>query len=82
MDVFCKQRTLIEVSKTMNANSIAEEFICPLSQTLPEDPVIAEDGFFYERRYIEHYIAESTDRSLYLAPVIRWLRWSMCAVLW
>ena len=30
-------------------NAIAKEFICPITQELPVDPVIAKDGKIYER---------------------------------
>ena len=30
-------------------NDIAKEFICPITQELPVDPVIAKDGKIYER---------------------------------
>ena len=31
---------------------VPEDFICPISQILMEDPVIADDGFTYERKAI------------------------------
>ena len=32
---------------------MADEWICPITQELPVDPVMAEDGRFYERNAIE-----------------------------
>ena len=39
-------------------NSIADEWVCPISQELPIDPVMAEDGKIYERAAIAKWIAE------------------------
>lgn len=42
-----------------NSNNIANEvFLCPISNTLPLDPVTAEDGITYERSAIEKLIRE------------------------
>ena len=34
-------------------NSIADEWLCPITQELPINPVMAEDGKIYERAAIE-----------------------------
>ena len=39
--------------------AIAEPFICPITQELPVDPVIAEDGLTYERKDIEQWLGRS-----------------------
>jgi len=39
-------------------NSIADEWVCPISQALPLDPVMAEDGKIYERAAIAKWLAE------------------------
>ena len=39
-------------------NSIADEFLCPISQELPIDPVMAEDGKIYERTDIAKWLGE------------------------
>jgi TPR repeat protein len=39
--------------------AIAEPFICPITQELPVDPVIAEDGLTYERKDIEQWLGQS-----------------------
>ena len=39
-------------------NSIADEWVCPISQELPIDPVMAEDGKIYERAAIAKWLAE------------------------
>ena len=36
-------------------DSMADEWICPITQELPVDPVMAEDGRFYERSAIEQW---------------------------
>lgn len=36
------------------------EWICPISQELMKDPVIADDGFSYERTSIENWFKTST----------------------
>ena len=38
--------------------SIADEFLCPITQELPVDPVTAEDGKIYERTAIETWLQE------------------------
>ena len=37
----------------------ADEFLCPITQELPVDPVIAEDGHIYERSAIGQWLARS-----------------------
>ncbi len=46
--------------------SVAEEWVCPITQELPLDPVTAEDGRVYERNAIESWMSElqSTGRPL------------------
>ena len=39
-------------------NSIADEWVCPISQELPIDPVMAEDGKIYERADIAKWLGE------------------------
>lgn len=36
----------------------ADDFLCPISQELPVDPVVAEDGRIYERTEIERHIEQ------------------------
>ena len=43
-------------------NSVADEFMCPITQELPVDPVTAEDGKIYERSAIETWL-ETNQRS-------------------
>ena len=39
-------------------NSIADEWVCPITQELPIDPVMAEDGKIYERADIAKWLGE------------------------
>ena len=39
-------------------NSMADEYLCPITQELPVDPVMAEDGRFYERWAIEEWLGK------------------------
>jgi hypothetical protein len=41
----------------MDPNSLAKEFMCPICNMLPFDPVIAEDGFVYDKECIDKFIA-------------------------
>ena len=36
---------------------VPDEFICPISFELMVDPVIAEDGYTYERHHYERWVA-------------------------
>jgi hypothetical protein len=37
----------------------AAEFLCPITQELPIDPVTAEDGHVYERSAIEEWLEQN-----------------------
>ena len=39
-------------------NSVADEYLCPITQELPIEPVMAEDGKFYERWAIEEWLGK------------------------
>ena len=39
-------------------NSVADEYLCPITQELPIVPVMAEDGKFYERWAIEEWLSK------------------------
>ena len=45
------------------ANFLPKEFVCPITQELLEDPVIAEDGFSYERIAMERWFSTGKTRS-------------------
>ncbi|XP_063789746.1 WD repeat, SAM and U-box domain-containing protein 1 [Pseudophryne corroboree] len=39
------------------ASSIPDEFLCPITWEIMQDPVIASDGYSYERKAIENWIS-------------------------
>ena len=39
------------------------DFCCPLSHQLIEDPVVAADGFTYERSWVEDYLQRQPGKS-------------------
>ena len=45
-------------------DEMAEEFICPITQELPLDPCIAEDGRIYERAAIESWMQQRAGQEL------------------
>ena len=47
----------LEAKRCKNVmNSLADEYICPITQELPLEPVIAEDGKVYEKGAIEEWL--------------------------
>jgi hypothetical protein len=53
-----------EASKKMrkSINDVAADLVCPITQELPIDPVIAEDGKIYERNAILEWFSEKGAR--------------------
>lgn len=48
---------------------VADEYTCPITLTLPTDPVTAEDGHHYERKAIEEWIVKSkSDNGIVKSP--------------
>ena len=45
-------------------SDMLEEFQCPITFSLPDDPVMAEDGKVYERAAIEAWLARTADRKV------------------
>ena len=41
------------------SNEVSETFICPITQQIIEDPVIAADGHTYERKAIEGWLSHN-----------------------
>ena len=53
----------VEAKKYKSAlDTMADEFICPITSELPLDPVTAEDGRVYERSAIEKWFAQRPER--------------------
>ncbi|XP_053732149.1 WD repeat, SAM and U-box domain-containing protein 1-like isoform X1 [Synchiropus splendidus] len=54
----------VQALKAEHSNSdFPDEFLCPISRELMKDPVIAEDGYSYERESIESWIKGQNKRS-------------------
>ncbi|GJP82637.1 hypothetical protein CLOP_g12870 [Closterium sp. NIES-67] len=49
-----------EAEKRRRCPGQDEKLMCPLSKTRMQDPVIAPDGYTYERRFIEDWLKENT----------------------
>ena len=56
---------------TSLASDVAEELLCPISQTLPLDPVIAEDGHLYDRPAILRWLCAKERSPMTNAPMGR-----------
>jgi hypothetical protein len=50
---------------------VPEEFICPITQEVMDDPVIATDGFTYERRSIESWLTKCKTSPITREPLSR-----------
>ena len=44
----------------LTLDSVADEYLCPITLELPYDPVMAEDGNVYERSAAERHISETS----------------------
>lgn len=47
----------------MDNGEIEESFLCPISQNIMQNPVLAEDGFCYEKKIIEDWFNRGKDTS-------------------
>ena len=47
---------------------LSESYICPIGQTILEDPVVADDGQTYERKYIIEWMKKSNTSPLTNEP--------------
>ena len=57
--------TAAESKRYRNAiEEMAEEFVCPITQELPVDPVMAQDGRIYEKKAVEDWIASKRGQPL------------------
>ena len=54
-EVTPRTHTEPEPARAEHAPEPPDEFICPISHELMEDPVLASDGHAYERRVIERW---------------------------
>ncbi|NWR99686.1 WSDU1 protein, partial [Motacilla alba] len=46
-----------ELRMTMTSVSVPDEFLCPITRELMNDPVIATDGYSYEREAMENWLS-------------------------
>ena len=49
----------IDIPNNIEENDIPDEFKCPISKSIMEDPVIAADGFTYDRNFMETHLRNS-----------------------
>ena len=52
-------------------NKVPNEFLCPISMELMEDPVLCEDGQTYERRHIMEWLQRSPTSPITRQPMGR-----------
>ena len=50
--------------KKMRIEDVPDELKCPITKRLMEDPVVASDGWTYERTAVEEYLRERRDSPL------------------
>ena len=57
-DAAAAEAATAEAKKFKSAiDTLADEFLCPITSELPVDPVMAEDGRVYERKAIKEWFA-------------------------
>lgn len=61
------------VSQVKSEKKTPDSFICPITQELMNDPVIAEDGHTYERSAISAWLEKSTDSPITREPISKHL---------
>ncbi len=65
-----RKRTRAEAAAAAAADDrLASEWLCPITQELPTDPVIAQDGRCYERLAIQQWFDQRPDDATALSPV-------------
>ncbi|CAF4197825.1 unnamed protein product, partial [Rotaria magnacalcarata] len=57
-----KEKHAIQLEKTLHQAMLLDNLVCPIALTIFTDPVIAADGFTYERSAIERWLTNN-DRS-------------------
>lgn len=55
--------------KVQDSEDMLAEYLCPITQELPVDPVVAEDGQCYERSAIEAWIKKNVPLRDFKSPV-------------
>ncbi len=55
----------------MDINSVAYEFLCPICRCLPSDPVIAGDGFIYDRDCLHQFVRDKSNTNDIISPMTK-----------
>uniref|UniRef100_A0A6B2LRJ2 U-box domain-containing protein n=1 Tax=Arcella intermedia TaxID=1963864 RepID=A0A6B2LRJ2_9EUKA len=63
------KRPTVEKSEAKPSLTIPPSFICPITQQIMEDPVIAVDGHSYEREAIIQWIKQRPDSPISRVPL-------------
>lgn len=72
LEKIAKQMDQLRIQiEQLTAKSIPNEFYCPITLDLMEEPVLAEDGKNYERSAIEGWIKSQNPEKPILSPVTR-----------
>ena len=53
----------------MSSNHVPLEYLCPISQCLMNDPVVLDDGYSYDRLFIEEWL-KTHDTSPFFGVII------------
>lgn len=55
----CNKPSCIDMPDEIEESDVPDEFKCPISKSIMKDPVLAADGFTYDRRYMEIHLRNS-----------------------
>ncbi|XP_048781071.2 WD repeat, SAM and U-box domain-containing protein 1-like isoform X2 [Ostrea edulis] len=55
--------TITRSTSNVSENGIPDEYLCPITRELMKDPVMAEDGYTYERSAIQGWMDKGKDTS-------------------
>ncbi|KAL4636217.1 WD repeat, SAM and U-box domain-containing protein 1 isoform X2 [Arapaima gigas] len=56
-------RKISELKRELDGTGVPDEFLCPITREIMKDPVLAADGYSYEREAIEGWIKTKTRSS-------------------
>ncbi|GAB1609287.1 WD repeat, SAM and U-box domain-containing protein 1-like [Argonauta hians] len=65
IDAYGSRSKILKAKQQLTASvpELPDEFLCPITRELMKDPVIASDGYTYERTAIESWLNKGTSRS-------------------
>jgi hypothetical protein len=69
MACFPEALCISSLRNTMKSSALPSEFVCPISLEMMTDPVVASDGFTYERECITKWLSEHTTSPTTNAPL-------------